>query len=63
MMKNYISYVKGLSNINLILLLSKSHLINFYQNSGYTLVGESKVVHGEEKWYELKMDIASDIQK
>lgn len=57
MMKEYVTYIKGMVNMNIILLLSKAHLINFYEKCGYTLIGQSDVVHGEETWYELRMDI------
>jgi hypothetical protein len=44
-------------NLIQILLICKSDLINFYQNVGFYLIGESEVVHGKDKWFEMKYDL------
>jgi ribosomal protein S18 acetylase RimI-like enzyme len=41
-------------SINQLCLLSKQHLISFYQNAGFELLGESSVSHGSERWYDLR---------
>jgi len=54
-MKHYLrSITEKQPNVKLILLLCKAHLISFYKACGFSLVGESDVVHGKEKWYEMK---------
>ncbi|EFC39120.1 acetyltransferase [Naegleria gruberi] len=54
MLKSYLQYLKDENLCDKILLLSKSHLIHFYESAGFILNGESNVVHGQEKWYELE---------
>ncbi|RIA90891.1 acyl-CoA N-acyltransferase [Glomus cerebriforme] len=36
-------------------LLAHENLIPLYQNVGFKLIGESEVVHGPEKWFDLVM--------
>ena len=43
--------------IDRILLLSKAYLINFYISSGFKVDCLSSVVHGDEKWLELSLDL------
>ena len=53
-------FMKHLKDNNLcekVLLISKPHLIKFYESVGFKLNGESDVVHGQEKWYELQYDM------
>jgi predicted GNAT family N-acyltransferase len=59
MMKEYVEYIKKeQQQFNFILLITKQYLIEFYGSCGFILVGESNVVHGYEKWFEMKMVIA-----
>ncbi len=44
----------GIAYFEKILLICKHHLIPFYKTCGFQLVGESAVVHGKEKWFEMK---------
>eukprot|EP01062_Namystynia_karyoxenos_P019777 TRINITY_DN17466_c0_g1_i1.p1 TRINITY_DN17466_c0_g1~~TRINITY_DN17466_c0_g1_i1.p1 ORF type:complete len:181 (+),score=55.04 TRINITY_DN17466_c0_g1_i1:74-616(+) len=39
-------------------LLAKEHLTGFYQSAGFELLGKSKVVHGQEPWFDLTTAIA-----
>ncbi|KAM0752255.1 acyl-CoA N-acyltransferase [Meredithblackwellia eburnea MCA 4105] len=39
-------------------LITHDVLIPLYKAAGFTLVGESQVVHGPDKWYEMKVDFA-----
>eukprot|EP01130_Rhizamoeba_saxonica_P003709 TRINITY_DN1543_c0_g1_i3.p1 TRINITY_DN1543_c0_g1~~TRINITY_DN1543_c0_g1_i3.p1 ORF type:complete len:162 (+),score=32.91 TRINITY_DN1543_c0_g1_i3:25-510(+) len=49
--------IKQETCINLVLLLCKGHLINFYKQAGFVLVGESNVDHGADQWFEMRLDI------
>jgi len=53
MMIKYTEEMKNRRELNRILLLCKENLISFYQSCGFQLKGESKVVHGREKWYDM----------
>jgi ribosomal protein S18 acetylase RimI-like enzyme len=35
-------------------LLCKSHLIPLYARAGFSLIGPSAVVHGQDQWYEMQ---------
>ncbi|KAK4692723.1 arylalkylamine N-acetyltransferase, partial [Phenoliferia sp. Uapishka_3] len=37
-------------------LITHDELIPLYQQAGFGMVGESSVVHGERKWFEMKID-------
>ncbi|KAJ1668686.1 hypothetical protein IW140_002026 [Coemansia sp. RSA 1813] len=38
-------------------MLAREDLVPFYQQVGYTNLGQSSVVHGAEKWYDCIFDI------
>jgi len=40
-----------------ILLIAKKGLIPLYEGAGFTLRGESAVVHGQDPWYELALSL------
>jgi len=40
-----------------ILLLCKENLIPLYKGAGFTLVGPSSVVHGQEQWFEMRIQL------
>ena len=46
--------------IKLIVLMCKKGLIDFYSSAGgFTLVGQSSVVHGADPWFEMRRPTAS----
>lgn len=58
-LREYLRQVRSCSDashVRGVRLISKAHLIPFYESCGFTLVGPSKVVHGAETWYECKID-------
>jgi N-acetylglutamate synthase-like GNAT family acetyltransferase len=55
LVKRYIEHVRGLGNVERILLICKENLIGFYQGCGFTLVGLSEVQHGVDQWHEMKL--------
>ena len=67
--KKYIEHVKGENTLKRIRLLAKKNLIEFYKACGFDFYGnilfyffnkfkgESSVVHGKEKWYDLGMSL------
>ncbi|CAG8556418.1 10293_t:CDS:2 [Acaulospora morrowiae] len=40
-----------------IVLISHDYLIPLYQKAGFVLKGESQIVHGNEKWFDLVLDL------
>ena len=40
-----------------VLLLCKENLISLYSGAGFTLVGPSSVVHGQEQWFEMRIKL------
>eukprot|EP00746_Dinoflagellata_sp_MGD_P053723 gnl/MRDRNA2_/MRDRNA2_23586_c0_seq1.p1 gnl/MRDRNA2_/MRDRNA2_23586_c0~~gnl/MRDRNA2_/MRDRNA2_23586_c0_seq1.p1 ORF type:complete len:193 (-),score=39.77 gnl/MRDRNA2_/MRDRNA2_23586_c0_seq1:25-603(-) len=55
MLQEYMKAVRStVPQLQRILLLCKNHLIPFYESCGFTNLGESKVVHGQDKWYDMK---------
>lgn len=57
MLNAYIQKIVRNTEIKRILLLSKARLIPFYESVGFEVMGESSIVHGQEKWFELCQDI------
>ena len=58
MLQRYLEHVKEKrKEVGVVLLICKEQLINFYESVGFELVGPSDVVHGKDKWYELKLRI------
>lgn len=37
-------------------LITHEELVPLYAKAGFAMVGESEVVHGERKWWEMKVD-------
>ena len=54
MLQAYLKEIKAKT----VLLIAKKGLIPLYEKVGFTLVGESPVVHGKDPWFELRLNIA-----
>jgi len=46
-----------------ILLMCKRPLIPFYSDAGFTLVGQSDVVHGADPWFEMRCQVTKENEK
>lgn len=62
MMSAYLVHVSGLKktkypNLKKISLICKEHLVGLYKKAGFVLVGPSSIVHGEDVWYDMDMDV------
>ncbi|CAG8607765.1 5981_t:CDS:2, partial [Scutellospora calospora] len=64
MLKEYITRLRNESQkkdmdikYERIALISHEYLIPLYQKVGFILKGESKVVHGNEKWFDLTIEL------
>eukprot|EP01123_Difflugia_compressa_P003726 TRINITY_DN15024_c0_g1_i1.p1 TRINITY_DN15024_c0_g1~~TRINITY_DN15024_c0_g1_i1.p1 ORF type:complete len:182 (-),score=30.73 TRINITY_DN15024_c0_g1_i1:59-574(-) len=57
MLEHYIKLYEDTKQIDQILLLSKKHLQSLYELVGFRLIGPSKVVWGEELWFEMRRDL------
>ncbi|KAK3263620.1 hypothetical protein CYMTET_27587 [Cymbomonas tetramitiformis] len=59
MLNSYVKYVQQTTpHIRRICLICKEHLISFYSSCGFQTVGPSDVVHGQDKWYEMRVEFA-----
>ena len=59
MLRAYVRFVKAQqdSGVRELRLMCKKPLIEFYAAAGFELLGESDVVHGQDKWYEMRQDV------
>ena len=58
MLKEYVAKIAfSCPEIDCLLLLCKAHLIKFYVDCGFILTQLSPVVHGQESWFEMKLDL------
>lgn len=56
MLKEYLERLKVEPGVKGARLITHEKLIGLYGKAGFELVGESEVVHGPEKWFEMKVD-------
>ncbi|RIB27630.1 acyl-CoA N-acyltransferase [Gigaspora rosea] len=64
MLKEYIKTLKNESqnkDVNgkyeRVALICHEHLIPLYQKAGFTLMGESEIIWGNEKWFDLVLEL------
>ena len=53
----YVKQVADHTPVCTILLMCKKPLIPFYSDAGFTLVGQSDVVHGLDPWFEMRCQV------
>ncbi|KAK4057497.1 hypothetical protein OIO90_001566 [Microbotryomycetes sp. JL221] len=53
LIQHFINELKQQTHYKGIILIAHDHLIQWYSTFGFNLVGESKVVHGKDKWFEM----------
>ncbi|SCV69357.1 BQ2448_2377 [Microbotryum intermedium] len=53
----YVAHLARLDGIRGARLITHHHLISLYSQAGFELVGGSSVVHGSEKWFEMRIDL------
>jgi len=57
LLKEYILHVRRLGNVSRLSLICHAELFGLYQRAGFTILGESPVQHGQEKWFEARLDL------
>jgi PhzF family phenazine biosynthesis protein len=60
MLKEYIETLRKMDvihGIKKVVLLSKMEKVPFYIQAGFRVMGESKIVHGDDKWYDCELDL------
>lgn len=60
MLKAYIQAVvlpSAVDGVTSARLIARPHLVGLYERAGFELVGESDVVHGSQKWFDMKLDL------
>lgn len=56
LLQEYLARVKQQEGVKGVVLIAKQNLVALYEKAGFTLRGESEVVHGQDKWFELGID-------
>ena len=49
-----------MNTLKSIRLVCKKHLIDFYSNCGFKLIGKSDLVHGKDPWYAMVIQITNE---
>lgn len=58
MMKDYVNTMRQMHDgVERLVLISKAELLAFYVKCGYAVLRPSNIIHGEELWYHLEMDV------
>lgn len=58
MMKDYVETMRNIDDgVERLVLISKADLLAFYVKCGFAVLRPSAIVHGDELWYHLEMDI------
>ncbi|KAG2485669.1 hypothetical protein HYH03_015641 [Edaphochlamys debaryana] len=58
MLRAYVPFVRTTApHLRTIRLICKKDLIPLYEKAGFSLVGPSDVVHGQDPWYELALEL------
>jgi predicted PhzF superfamily epimerase YddE/YHI9/ribosomal protein S18 acetylase RimI-like enzyme len=56
MLKDYIKAMQDMDDgVEKLVLLSKSHLLGFYVQCGFTVVKPSTIVHGQDAWFDCEL--------
>jgi GNAT superfamily N-acetyltransferase len=56
---NYVQHIKkSAPQITRISLIAKESKTRLYEGCGFTLIGKSHVVHGQDTWFELTMQLS-----
>ncbi|CEG42691.1 phenazine biosynthesis protein family [Plasmopara halstedii] len=56
MLKQYVkSIATSFPQIKRIMLISKAHLVTFYEKCGFSITRTSPIVHGQDPWLELEL--------
>jgi GNAT superfamily N-acetyltransferase len=58
MLKAFVEELRHSGRFDKVLLLSKRHLVSFYELAGFQNAGPSCVQHGDDQWFELRYDLA-----
>jgi guanine nucleotide exchange factor len=58
MLNAFVEELRHSGRYHKVLLLSKRHLVSFYERAGFQNAGPSSVQHGEDQWFELRCDLA-----
>jgi hypothetical protein len=57
MPRSYLEYVKDTAGAKRAALICKELLIPLYQGAGFKLVGKSAIVHGQDPWFDMIMQL------
>ncbi|KAL8280586.1 hypothetical protein RQP46_006909 [Phenoliferia psychrophenolica] len=60
LLTEYLVRLRQQPNLKGARLITHHNLIPLYTQAGFKLVGESQVVHGAEKWFEMKVDFGEE---
>ena len=62
MVKDYIEAMRQMpeDGVQKLVLMAKRNLLSFYVDCGFSVIRPSSIVHGEDTWYELELDVSSN---
>lgn len=64
MLEDYIKFVSRTSpNISELVLIAKQHLLKFYRNCGFCVIGLSEIVHGKDPWFDLTLNLDEETRR
>lgn len=60
MLKDYVEAMRNMpeDGVQKLVLVSKRNLLSFYVDCGFSVVQKSTIVHGEDPWYDLELDLS-----
>ncbi|CAE6487995.1 unnamed protein product [Rhizoctonia solani] len=60
LLQEYLERLEKMPDVSRVLLICKTHLKPLYARAGFTEVGPSAVVHGQDPWFEMRKDFNRD---
>lgn len=60
MMKDYVEQMRSMPDdgVQKLVLMAKKELLSFYVDCGFSVIKPSAIVHGEDQWYDLELDLS-----
>ncbi|CAB9504167.1 Phenazine biosynthesis-like domain-containing protein [Seminavis robusta] len=60
MLKDYIEQMRiKADGVQKLVLMSKKQLLAFYVDCGFSVIKPSSIVHGDDQWYDLELDLSA----
>ena len=61
MLKAYLQYIQQICpNVQSVQLICKESLISLYTSTGFSLLGPSPIIHGQDRWYDMRVTLGQE---